>query len=202
MRLLDSLSLVLVTDDALLGSRDPLAVCAAAVAGGVTMVQLRLKLAGDRELLALARQLVAALPVPVIINDRVDVALAGGAAGVHLGPDDLSPELARRIVPPGFIIGASVGSLAEVARGASADYWGIGPLHGTGTKLDAGAALGWDGVAEFVAAAGSRPAVVIGGVRPEDVAEARRIGCAGVAVVSGILASEDVAAAAMRYSGR
>jgi thiamine-phosphate pyrophosphorylase len=188
-----------VTDDALLADRDPVTLLGAAVRGGVTGVQLRLKAASDRELLQLARALVAALAVPVFVNDRLDVALAAGAAGCHLGPDDLPPELARRVVPVGFVVGASVGSAAEVARAQHADYWGIGPLHQSHTKHDAGAPLGWGGVSALLAAAGGRPCVVIGGVTPEDVAPAHQAGLAGVAVGRGILGAADVEAAARRY---
>jgi thiamine-phosphate pyrophosphorylase len=198
--LADTLRLLLVTDDALLGDRDPVAVCQAAVRGGVTAVQLRLKLATDRELLLLARRLLATLSVPLFINDRLDVALAAGAAGVHLGPDDLAPELARRIVPPGFLIGASVGSLDEVQRGRAADYWGLGPLHATRTKLDAGPPLGISGAQILLAAAAGRPSVLIGGVRPDDLPAARAAGFAGVAVAGGILAAVDVERAAARYA--
>jgi thiamine-phosphate pyrophosphorylase len=106
--LADALRLLLVTDDRLLAGRDLVATCLDAVAGGVTAVQLRLKHVPDRELLARAEALVRALPVPVFVNDRLDLALAAGAAGVHLGPDDLAPALARRIAPAGFWIGASV----------------------------------------------------------------------------------------------
>lgn len=195
-----ALRLLLVTDDALLRGRDPVEVCAAAVAGGVTAVQLRLKQLPDRDLMALARRMVAALPVPVFINDRLDIALGSGAAGVHLGADDLAPALARRIVPPGFVIGASVGTRDEVARGADADYWGVGPLHLTQTKDDAGAALGLDGVASILAHAGPRPVVAIGGVRPEDTKPMRELGCAGIAVVSGILLHDDPEVAARLYA--
>lgn len=198
--LAEALRLLLVTDDRLVAGRDLVALCEAAVQGGVTSVQLRLKTVADRELVALARALVSALPVPVFLNDRVDVALVAGAAGVHLGSDDLAPALARRIVPPGFVIGASVGVEAEIARGLAADYWGVGPLHGTATKGDAGAALGLDGAAALVARAEGRPCVVIGGVQPEDVAPARAAGFAGVAVVSGILAGPDARQAAARYA--
>lgn len=194
-----ALRLLLVTDDALLVGPDPLAVCLEAVQGGVTAVQLRLKQAGDRELLTLARQLVAALPVPVFVNDRLDIALAAGAAGVHLGPDDLPPERARRVAPRDFWIGASVGSEAEVSRALTADYWGIGPLHATATKLDAGVALGFETASQLLQRAAGKPCVVIGGVVPEDVAAARAAGFAGVAVSSGILAHEDVRGAARRY---
>lgn len=198
--LAEALRLLLVTDDRLVAGRDVVALCEAAVQGGVTSVQLRLKTVPDRELVALARALIAAVPVPVFLNDRVDVALAAGAAGVHLGSDDLAPALARRIVPPGFIIGASVGSDAEITRGVSADYWGIGPLHATATKGDAGAALGLDGAAALLVRASGRPCVLIGGVQPADVVPARAAGFAGVAVVSGILAGVDVRAGAERYA--
>ncbi len=194
-----TLRLLLVTDDALVAGRDVLALCQAAVRGGATAVQLRLKRAPDHALLDLARTLVAGLAVPLFINDRLDVALIAGAAGVHLGPDDLSPAHTRRITPSGFIIGASVGSPAETERGAAADYWGIGPLHVTATKGDAGPALGIDGAAELLARAGHRPCVVIGGVLPDDVQVARARGFAGVAVIRGILGAEDVEAAARAY---
>ena len=194
-----ALRLLLVTDDALLAHGDVLGACAAAVRGGVTAVQLRLKRAPDRVLLELARRLVLELPVPVFVNDRVDVAIASGAAGVHLGPDDLSPALARAVARTGFLIGASVGSASERERGWPADYWGIGPLRGTTTKLDAGAALGLEGAAGIRCHAGDRPCVLIGGVLPADVAPAIGAGFAGVAVSSGILASADIESAARGY---
>ena len=193
------LRLLLVTDDSLLARSDPLATCRAAVAGGVTAVQLRLKDAGDAQFLALARLLVAQLPVPVFINDRLDIALVSGARGVHLGADDLPPTLARRVAPPGFVIGASVGEDGEVARGAVADYWGIGPYRATATKADAGPALGLAGVSRLLLAAAGRPCVAIGGILPADVAALRAKGFAGVAVVSGILGREDVEGAACGY---
>lgn len=197
-----TLRLLLVTDDAFLRDGDVVAACQAAVRGGVTAVQLRLKHASDAALVDWARRLIDGLPVPVFVNDRVDVALAVGAAGAHLGPGDLSPGLARVIVPPGFIIGASVGSISEIDRGAPADYWGIGPMRSTATKRDAGAPLGLDGARELLARAGGRPCVAIGGVRPADVIPARNAGFAGVAVASGILASADLEAAARLYAGR
>ncbi len=190
---------MLVTDDRWLADRDPLPLLVAAVRGGVTSVQLRLKQTTPRELVTLAHRLVVALPVPLLVNDRLDVALAAGAAGVHLGAEDVPPALAREIAPAGFIVGATVGDEAEARRGASADYWGIGPLHATVTKHDAGAALGLSGVQRLVAMAGERPTVVIGGVQPEDLPALERIGASGVAVVSGILAAADPEHAAARY---
>jgi thiamine-phosphate pyrophosphorylase len=197
-----TLRLLLVTDDVLLGDRDIVAVCQAAVRGGVTAVQLRLKHASDSTLLDRARRLVAELSVPVFVNDRVDIALAAGAAGVHLGPDDLPPVLARAVVPAGFVIGASVGSSAEIERGLAAGYWGIGPLHRTSTKHDAGVALGLERAHQLLLQAGERPCVAIGAVTPEDVGPVRRAGFAGVAVASGILASADVEGAASQYCER
>ena len=193
------LRLMLVTDDALLRGRDLLALCRDAVRGGVTCVELRLKHASPRELLELTRSLIGGLDVPVLVNDRLDVALAAGAAGVHLGLDDLPVSLVRRLVPEGFVIGASVGTASEIASGQGADYWGVGPWRMTRTKADAGAALGRSGFRAIVAAAKGIPCVAIGGVTPEDVGEVRAAGGVGVAVVSGILSAANVEEAASKY---
>jgi thiamine-phosphate pyrophosphorylase len=192
--------LMLVTDDRLLAGRDLVALARAAERGGISSVQLRLKRATAREQAAAARALVGALRVPVLVNDRPDVALAAGAAGVHLGPDDLPVALTRKVVPPGFIVGASAGSPEEAAAAVGADYWGVGPWRATGTKADAGEALGPDGFRRIVELAGGTPCIGIGGVRPEDVRAVLAAGGAGVAVVSGILGEEDVEAAARRYA--
>jgi thiamine-phosphate pyrophosphorylase len=194
-----ALRLMLVTDDRLVSPERMVEVCRAAVRGGVTSVQLRLKRVEPRELVILARELVAALPVPVLVNDRLDVALAAGAAGVHLGPDDLPVALARRAAPSGFLIGASVGGVSELESGKGADYWGVGPWHSTSTKADAGAPLGAEGFRAIVARAGGIPCIAIGGVRPEDVAPVLGAGGVGVAVVSGIFGSADVEGAARLY---
>ena len=191
--------LMLVTDDRLVEGRDLVALALAAERGGVTSVQVRLKRAAARELADAVRRLVGALRVPVIVNDRPDVALATGAAGVHLGPDDLAPELVRRIAPPGFLIGASVGNEAETAAAGPADYWGIGPWRGTATKEDAGTALGPEGFTRLIRLAGTTSGIAIGGVMPDDVPVVLRCGGKGVAVVSGILGEGDVEAAARRY---
>lgn len=197
--LADHLRLMLVTDDRLLDDRDLLPLCVAAVRGGVTSVQLRLKRASARELVVAGRALIQAVRVPVIINDRPDVARIVGA-GVHLGPEDLPVPLARAVVGPGVFIGASVGSVAEARAGAEADYWGVGPWRTTSTKADAGPSLGAPGFRELLALAGGRPCVAIGGVRPEDGPEILALGGAGVAVAAGILAAGDVEAAARRYA--
>ncbi|MFL5517004.1 MAG: thiamine phosphate synthase, partial [Gemmatimonadales bacterium] len=104
--------LMLVTDDDLMAQRDPVALALAAERGGASSVQLRLKRASARQLAALAPRLVGALRIPLLVNDRPDIALATGAAGVHLGPEDVPVGLVRAIAPAGFVIGASVGSEA------------------------------------------------------------------------------------------
>lgn len=191
---------MLVTDDRLVAARDLVALARAAERGGATAIQLRLKQASPRELVSAARALIAAVRVPVLVNDRPDVALAAGAAGVHLGPDDLSVDLARRIAPSGFVIGASVGSEMEAATAAGADYWGIGPWRATGTKEDAGSALGAEGFARLAALARGKPCIAIGAVLPEDVPAVLAADGAGAAVASGILGAEDVEAASRRYA--
>jgi thiamine-phosphate pyrophosphorylase len=191
---------MLVTDDRLIEGRDLVALALAAERGGATSVQLRLKLASPRDQVDRARALVAALGIPVLVNDRPDIALAAGAAGVHLGPDDLPVALARRVVPHGFIIGASVGSAGEADAAVEADYWGIGPWRSTGTKGDAGEALGVEGFRRLAELGGGRPCIAIGGVRAEDVALALAAGGAGVAVVSGILGDQDVEQATRRFA--
>lgn len=191
---------MLVTDDRLVEGRDLVALALAAERGGATSLQLRLKRASPREQLERARALVAALAIPVLVNDRPDVAIAAGAAGVHLGPDDLPVALARRIAPPGFLVGASVGTSDEASAAAEADYWGIGPWRATGTKADAGEALGAEGFRRLVIVARGKPCIAIGGVAPDDVVEVLAAGGTGVAVVSGILRERDVEGATRRYA--
>jgi thiamine-phosphate pyrophosphorylase len=192
--------LMLVTDDKLIRGRDLVRLAQEAEQGGVTALQVRLKERPIRQLVELVRSLVTTLHIPVLVNDRPDVALAAGAAGAHLGPEDLPVLLARRIAPPGFILGASVGNEAEAASADAADYWGVGPWRGTSTKEDAGRELGADGFRNIVGRSGRRPCIAIGSVRPEDVASVFASGGSGIAVASGILSWDDVAAAAWRYS--
>lgn len=192
--------LMLVTDDRAVRGRNLVQLALAAERGGITSLQVRFKERQDREVVELVRVLVAALRVPVLVNDRPDIALAAGAAGVHLGPADLSVELTRRIVPPGFIIGMSVGSEAEAALARAADYWGVGPWRGTTTKGDAGVALGPEGFGRLTRLAAGQPCIAIGGIIPGDVPDVVRSGGAGVAVVSGILGADKVEDAARGYS--
>ena len=192
--------LIAITDSLRDGPRGLALRAAAAVAGGATMLQLRLKEESARSLVEIARTIQTMAPeVPLIINDRADVALAAGAAGVHVGVDDLSPALLRRVAPPGFIIGASVGSDDEVARAAGADYVGIGPVFATGSKADAGAAIGPARFGELARRCGL-PAVAIGGITSERVPDVLSAGAAGVAVISALFGASDptIAARAIR----
>jgi thiamine-phosphate pyrophosphorylase len=192
--------LMLVTDDKLIRGRDLLQLAQAAEQGGVTALQIRLKEWPVRQLVELVRSLVTTLNIPVLVNDRPDVALAAGAAGAHLGPEDLPVLLARRIAPPGFILGASVGNEVEAAAADAADYWGVGPWRVTSTKENAGEALGAGGFRNMAGRSGGRPCIAIGNVRPEDVSSVFANGGSGIAVASGILSSDDVAGAARQYS--
>ena len=151
--------------------------------GGATVVQLRLKQADARTLVDLGRILVASLPVPVIVNDRADVALACGAAGVHVGADDLPVSAVRRIAPLGFIVGASVR-----ADTVGADYVGIGPVFTTNSKTDAPDAIGVSGFRKLLTTV---PAVAIGGITAANVAELKKAGASGVAVISAIFGTAD-----------
>lgn len=162
------------------------------------MIQVRLKLVSARTLVEVTRALLAALEVPVIVNDRADIALAAGAAGVHLGADDVPAGAIRRIAPAGFVIGASIGSVEEVANAAAADYVGIGPAFATSTKNDAGAAIGPEGISALVRLCG-KPAVAIGGIGTGNVAALSETGCVGIAVVRAILGSPDPESAARSF---
>jgi thiamine-phosphate pyrophosphorylase len=160
------------------------------VRGGATVIQLRLKHTDARTLVDLGRAMVAALPVPVIVNDRADVALACGAAGVHVGADDVPVSALRRIAPAGFIIGASIRAEIE-----GADYVGIGPVFGTTSKADAPSAIGIDGFLALRART-TAPAVAIGGITAETAGALKRAGAAGVAAIGAIFGTDDPEAAA------
>lgn len=191
------LALLAITDDLRDGMPGLVSRAAAAVRGGATMLQVRLKHAPARELVEVARALVAAVPVPVLLNDRADVALAAGAAGVHLGVDDLPVGAIRRLAPAGFIIGASFGSEDELAHARDADYVGIGPVFGTLSKSDAGGAIG---IAEFrrLRAMVPCPAVAIGGITESGARALADAGADGVAVIRAVFSDPDPEAAARR----
>lgn len=188
-------SLYLVTDRQLSQGRAVAAIVAAAVAGGVTCVQLREKSCSTREFLDEARTVRAVLQgtgVPLIINDRVDVALAVGADGVHLGQTDMPIRDARRLVGADMLIGVSAECVDDAVRAEAegADYIGVSPVFATPTKTDTAPPLGLDGVAAIRAVV-SIPVVGIGGISALNAAAVIRAGCHGVAVVSAIVAAQD-----------
>lgn len=196
------LSLYLVTDRELSLGRSTADIVRAAVAGGVTCVQLREKHCATREFVAEARavrELLAGTGVPLIINDRIDVALAVGADGVHLGQTDMHIADARRLTGPDMLIGISAECVADAIRAQAegADYVGISPVFATPTKTDTAPALGREGVAAIRAAV-SLPLVGIGGIGPDNAAEVIRAGCDGIAVVSAIVSAPDPREAASR----
>jgi len=190
-----SLRLVVILDAAAAGGRDLAALAADAVAGGATMLQVRAKAMGAAGLAATTRRILDVVPVPVLVNDRLDVALAAGAAGCHLGQDDFPLADARAMVPPGFILGGSAGTLEEARRAATAHYLGIGPIHATPSKDDAGAAIGADGF-RTVAQVTGLPAVAIGGVTAADVPALAAAGASGIAVIGAVLGAGDPRGAA------
>ncbi len=193
------LSVYFVVGEADVGRHDLVSVVSAAVRGGATLIQLREKDAEHEHVVALAKALKAALPrhVPLILNDHAEAALASGADGVHLGQDDGSPEAARALLGPEAIIGLSVGNLAEAAVSdvGLVDYLGVGPVFATGTKADAGAAIGPEGVRP-VRQALDRPSVAIGGITVSSAEAVIAAGADGVAVVSAIARADDPEAAA------
>ena len=193
------LGVYLVTDRACCGARGVEEVVRAAVAGGVTLVQLRDKNIDARPMLALGRRLLELLRpagIGLIVNDRIDVALALDAEGVHIGQQDMPYAEARRQLGPKKIIGVSVGSEAEArqAAGWDVDYVGVGPVYPTATKPDAGMALGADEAARLARISGHR-AVAIGGIDVTNAAALYAAGLEGVAVISAICAAPDPGAA-------
>lgn len=191
----------LVTDSALCGERGLLAVVEAAVRGGVRVVQLREKTLATRPFVERARALKALLQplgVPLIVNDRLDVALACGADGVHVGQEDLSPKDMRRWMPQG-LIGLSIERLDQLdaAERLPVDYYGASPVFATTTKADAAPALGLDGL-RALRARTTRPLVAIGGIGAHNAGAVMATGADAVAVVSALCAAPDPEDAARR----
>lgn len=187
----------LVTDDGCLQGRALIDCVCEALEGGVTLVQYRAKTASSAEMYAEALQLKAlcdSFNVPLIINDRLDIAMAVGAAGVHLGQDDLPCAAARKILGEDYIIGVSAHNPAEAkaALQSGADYLGCGAVFGTATKADV-QKLGTEGLTAICREKGL-PVVGIGGVTADNYREVRAAGADGAAIVSGILAQPDIRA--------
>ncbi|EJL83059.1 thiamine-phosphate pyrophosphorylase [Polaromonas sp. CF318] len=196
----EALRLYLVTDQALMRGRPLADVVAEAVQGGVSCVQLREKQLGTREFLAQAlilKALLAPQGIPLVINDRIDIALASGADGVHLGQSDLPTDEARKLLPPEVFIGWSVESIEDVLQSAAfpVDYLGVSPVFSTPTKTDTKDPWGLEGLA-VVRAATRLPLVAIGGIHAGNAREVLRAGADGLAVVSALCAADDPRAAA------
>lgn len=188
-------SIYLVTDDGCLQGRALLDCVREALEGGVTLVQYRAKTASSAEMYTEALQLKALcdnFKVPLIINDRLDIAMAVGAAGVHLGQDDLPCSAARKLLGEDYIIGVSAHNPAEAkaALQSGADYLGCGAVFGTATKADV-KKLGTEGLTTICREKGL-PVVGIGGVTADNYREVRAAGADGAAIVSGILAQPDI----------
>ncbi len=199
----EALRLYLVTDQDSLRGRPLADVVLAAVQGGVGCVQLREKSLATRDFVALAlavKDLLAPFAVPLVINDRIDVALACGAQGVHLGQFDMPVALARQLLPPGVFIGLSVENLDDVARAATqpVDYLGISPVYATPTKTDTATPWGLAGVRQVRALSGL-PLVAIGGIHHGNAAEVLQAGADGLAVVSAICSAPDPKQAAQSF---
>ena len=198
MRASFDLSLYLVLDPVQCGGHAAaLGVARAALEGGVTLVQLRAPEWHKRAWLDLARELLPitrAHGVPFVINDHVDVALAVGADGVHIGQRDLPADIARKLLGPDALIGLSVSNLDETADANALagviDYLGAGPVYATPTKTDASTPCGIDGLARICADT-RLPTVAIGGIQAHNAADVMRAKPAGLAVVSAICKAAD-----------
>ncbi len=197
-------SVYLVTDTGLCGG--PAGVVETvrlAVTGGVTAVQVRDPSATTRELAALSAAVLNALHgtgIPLIVNDRVDVALAVGADGAHVGQRDLHPVDARRLIGPDKHLGLSVSTAAELAQAlelpsGTVDLFGVGPIRDTPSKTDAAPALGFVGLAA-ICSASPLPCVAIGGLGLGDMAALKATGAVGLAVISAICGRADPGSAA------
>ncbi len=192
-------ALYVVTDEIVSGGRSHLECARSAVAGGADVIQLREKGKTAGEVLSIARAIravTAGTGAIFFVNDRLDIALAAGADGVHLGQDDLPVAAARRMAPRPFLIGASVGSAEEAIRAErdGADYVAVSPVFATGSKADAGAGHGLEVIAA-VRRAVRIPVIGIGGIGFANAADVIRAGADGCAVISAVLAEPDMVAA-------
>lgn len=203
-QLASRLRLHVLTDREWSRGRSMLAVAEAAIAGGATVIQLRDKTASTRLLveegLAL-RELTRKHGAILIVNDRIDVALAVDADGAHVGQDDMPGTLARQLLGPDRILGISAGNVDEAmtALAAGADYLGVGPIFATQGKADAGAPIGTQLLSDL-SSRYTTPLVAIGGINNANTKEVIAAGAAGVAVITAVVNAEDIVAAARSLS--
>lgn len=203
---LQALRLYLVTDQVSAGRRTLTDVVAAAVQGGVTCVQLREKQLNTRDFFAQAmtlQKILLPLNIPLVINDRIDIALACGAQGVHLGQSDMPVDAARHLLPPEVFIGWSVETMDEVTRSASlpVDYLGVSPIFATPTKTDTKTPWGLAGLRQ-IRALTALPLVAIGGIHVGNARDIVLAGADGLAVVSALCAAADPCLAAVELKNR
>jgi len=195
--------LYVITDERVSRGRSHLQVAEAAILGGADVLQLRDKESSSGRLFQVAmqlRKLTREAKVPLIVNDRLDIALAADADGVHVGQADLPASVARGIMGPGMILGVSAETVAEAmaAQEDGADYLGVGPVfEARGTKPDAGLPLGLDLIAEIRRRC-RLPIVAIGGINAENARKVREAGADAAAVISAVASADDIARAARR----
>lgn len=192
--------LYVITDQELSNGKSHLEIAELALKGGADAIQIRDKICSGSELYSTAKAVHKATHSSgalCIINDRLDIALAAGVDGVHLGQEDLPLSAARVIAPRPFIIGLSVGTVEEAvqAEHMGADYLGVGPIYPTGSKPDAGPALGLETL-RAIRAAVSIPLIAIGGINRDNASEVIRAGADGLAVISAVVSQSDITHAA------
>ena len=193
-------SLYLVTDRGMLRDISLYHAVEKAIRGGVSLLQLREKDAGSGEFYNIAlemKKLANSYGVPLIINDRLDIAIAVDADGLHIGQEDLPLEVARKLLGPGKILGYSVSNVAEAVYGEKngADYLGAGPVYHTGSKVTEIEPIGAAGLKKIKESV-SIPIVGIGGIGMANIFEVKKTGIDGISVISAILARDDIEAAA------
>jgi thiamine-phosphate pyrophosphorylase len=199
------LELYVITDEEIAGGLSHAEIARQAIAGGADVIQLRDKTCSSGDLLRIGRvirEITRKTGTLFIVNDRLDVALACSADGVHLGQDDLCPRIARQIAPPGFIVGVSVGTVDEAiqAEREGADYLALSPVFPTASKYDAGPGRGL-GILQDMRRNVSIPIIAIGGINTENVKDVIAAGADGVAVISAVVGAPDVMKAAKELKG-
>jgi thiamine-phosphate pyrophosphorylase len=192
--------LYVITDEAIAGGRSHAEIARLGVLGGAGIIQLRDKTRSCKDLIIVGREMVAITRKAgaiLIVNDRLDVAMACCADGVHFGQDDMRVSTARQLAPPGFIIGVSVGTVEEAtdAEREGADYVALSPAFPTTSKDDAGPGHGLERLREIRRAV-SIPVIAIGGINRQNVRDVIAAGADGIAVISAVVARPDIAAAA------
>ncbi len=187
--------LYVIIDPVFLLGRSPIAAAEAAIKGGAGVIQLRDKERGKRELLGIARELkklCGEADIPFIVNDSLDIALAVDADGLHVGDEDLPPTVARRLLPPGKLLGCSARTVdaAVAAEAAGADYLGVGSMYATGTKSTA-TIVGPEKIGKIKREV-ELPVVAIGGIKPENLGKVMAAGADAAAVISAVLSAPDI----------